>query len=83
MHQIQIIFFADSVLQNIHLNKQINTAIQKSVSENLTGGTIMRNFRKLLGKLITSDEAYSFINTIKRTTKKCTEKVLAGSVSYG
>ena len=54
--------------------------MRKAVTTNLTAGMLSRNFKEIMHQFIASNEAFSFMNTIKRTPaywKKSLHEVLA------
>ena len=59
------IFFAPSVMQKIQLNNQINIAMKKFGSNNLTAGMLSKNFKATVMQFIVQKKAYSFMNPIK------------------
>ena len=74
------IFFVHSVLQQMQISNQINIAMRKVATTNLTAGMLSRNFKETMQQFIASDEAFSFMNTIKGTPaywKKSLHEVLA------
>ena len=73
------IFFVHSVLQQMQISNQINIAMTKVATTNLTAGKLRRSFKQTVQQFIASDEAFSFMNTIKGTPaywKKCLHEVL-------
>ena len=70
------IFFA----QQLKLKSQINVAMKKVFSGNLTGGLLSQNFSERVKSFTVKDEAYHFMSTIKGTPaywKKLLYEVLA------
>ena len=61
------IFFAHSVIQQKQLNSNINIAMKKVQTKNLTAGMLSENFESTVKSFIAKDEGYSFMNTIKGT----------------
>ena len=61
------IFFAHSFLQQLSLNSQINIAMQKLTPRNVTAGMLTQNFKETVQQFSASDEAFSFMNSIKGT----------------
>ena len=61
------IFFVHSVLQQIQTSNQLNIAMRKVATTNLTAGMLNRNFEETVQQFIASEEAFSFMNTIKGT----------------
>ena len=49
----------------MQISKQINIAMRKVARTNLTAGMPSRNFKETVQQFIASDEAFSFMNTIK------------------
>ena len=56
-------FFAHSVTQYLNLNSRINIAMQKGNTNQLTAGMLSRNIKE---SFVAKDEAYNFMNTIKK-----------------
>ena len=74
------IFFPHSVLQKIQLSGQINIAMKKIFSNNLTAGMLSKNFIQRLKELIAKNKAFSFMSLIKGTPaywKRFLHQVLA------
>ena len=61
------IFFVHSVMQKLNLSNQINIAIRKVTSSQLTAGMLSINFNEKVKEFITSNQAFTFMNTIKGT----------------
>ena len=61
------IFFAHSFLQQLSLNSQINIAMQNLAPRNVTAGMLTQNFKETVKQFSASDEAFSFMNSIKGT----------------
>ena len=64
----------------MQISNQINIAMRKVVTTNLTAGMLSRDFKETVQQFIASDEAFSFMNTIKGTPaywKKSLHEVLA------
>ena len=61
------IFFAHSVIQQTQLNSNINIALKKVQTNNLTAGMFSSNFQDTVKSFIAKDEGYNFMNTIKGT----------------
>ena len=59
------IFLANSFLQQLSLNSQINIAMQELAPRNATAGMLTQNFKETVKQFSTSDEAFSFMNFIK------------------
>ena len=62
-----IIFFANTVLQKVHLSSQINIAMKKVLSNYLTAGMLSKYFKQRVQEFITKDKAFSFMSSIKAT----------------
>ena len=74
------IFYAFSVMQQVNLNSQINIAMKKVCTIQLTAGMLSNNFADTVNSYIASDRGYSFMSPIKRTPaywKKFLSDVLA------
>ena len=74
------IFFAHTVLQKVQLSSQINIAMKKGLSNDLTAGMLSKNFKQRVQEFIAEDKAFSFMSSIKRTPaywKKFLHQVLA------
>ena len=65
---LDYIFFALSVTQQLKLQSQINIALKKICSGHLTAGVLYQNFSERVKSFIVNSEAYDFINTIKGTS---------------
>ena len=61
------IFFAHTLLQKVHLSSQINIAMKKMFSNDLTAGMLNKNFKQRVPEFIAKDEAFSFMSSIKGT----------------
>ena len=61
------IFFAQSVLQHLNLNNQINIALQKVKADGINAGMLSSNFQERVKDFIAKDEGFNFMNTIKGT----------------
>ena len=64
----------------MQISNQINIAMMKVATTNLTAGMLSRSFKQTVQRFIASDEAFSFMNTIKGTPaywKKFLHEVLA------
>ena len=64
----------------MQISNQINIAMMKVATTNLTAGMLSRSFKQTVQWFIASDEAFSFMNTIKGTPaywKKFLHEVLA------
>ena len=62
-------------MQSVNLHNQINIAMRKVTSGQLTAGMLSSNFKDKGKDFIASDQAFTFINGIKGTPT-CWEKVL-------
>ena len=74
------IFFAHFVYQQMNMTSRINIAMQKVMTNELTAGMLSQNFKDTVKSFVASDEAYSFMSTIKGTPaywKKFLFEVLA------
>ena len=74
------IFFALSITQQLKLKNQINVAMKKVCSGNLTAGLLSQIFSERVKSFMVKDEAYHFMSTIKGTPaywKKFLYEVLA------
>ena len=61
------IFFAHKIMQSVNLNNQINIAMRKVASNNLTAGMLCSNFKEKVKDFIASDQAFTFMSGIKGT----------------
>ena len=61
------IFFAQLVIQKLNRNSQINIAMRKANSNQLTTGMLSSNFNEKVKEFIASDEAFTFMNSMKGT----------------
>ena len=59
------IFFAQSVIQKLNLSNQINIAMRKVTSNQLTAGMLTSNFNEKIKEFIASDQVFTFMNSIK------------------
>lgn len=74
------IFYALSTLQQLNLNSQINIALKKVNSSNMTAGMLSRNFSAAVKSFIAEDKGFQFMAPIKGTPaywKKFLLEVLA------
>ena len=74
------IFFANSVVQQLNLSNQMNIAMKKVSSTNLTAGMFSNNFKETVRQFVSNDKAFGFMSTIKGTPaywKKFLQEVLA------
>lgn len=61
------IFFAHAVTQHLNLNSRMNIAMQKIKADGLTAGMMSSNFKGRVKSFIASDDAFTFMNTLKVT----------------
>ena len=61
------IFFEQSVLQKVQLSSEINIAMKKVISNNLTAGMLSKSFKQKVKELIAKDKAFSIMSSIKGT----------------
>lgn len=61
------IFFVHSIWQQQSLTNSINIAMKKLRGSQLTAGMLSRNFMETVSSFVASENAYSFMNTIKGT----------------
>ena len=61
------IFFAHKVTQSVNLHNQINIAMRKVTSDELTAGMLSSNFKGKVKFFIASDQAFTFMNAVKGT----------------
>ena len=61
------IFFAHNVLQKVQLSSQINLAMKKAVSNDLTAGMLSKNFQQEVQEFIAKDKAFTFMSSINGT----------------
>ena len=74
------IFYALSVTQELKLNSQINIALKKICTGQLTAGMLTNNFSDTVSSFLSKDDVYQFMSTIKGTPaywKKFLYEVLA------
>ena len=74
------IFYALSVMQQLNLNSQINIAMKKVCTNQLTAGMLSNNFTDTVNSFIANDRGYGFMSPIKGTPaywKKFLSDVLA------
>ena len=74
------IFYALSVTQELKLNSQINIALKKICTGQLTAGMLTNNFSDTISSFLSKDDVYQFMSTIKGTPaywKKFLYEVLA------
>ena len=53
--------------EQYHLRSSINFAMHKSKPGTFTAGTVKNNFKGTIEKFVASDNAFSFMSSIKRT----------------
>ena len=61
------IFLVHSVLQQIALQSQINVTVRKVTSASLNAGVINKDFKQFVQQSVASDQAYTFMSSIKGT----------------
>ena len=61
------IFYALSVIQQLNLNSQINVAMKKVRTNQITAGMLSNNFESTIKSCIAKDEGFSFMSSIKGT----------------
>ena len=74
------IFFAHTVLQKVQLSSQINIAMKKVLSNDLTPGMLSKNFKQRVQEFIAKHKAFTFMSSIKGAPaywKKNLHQVLA------
>ncbi|XP_066911415.1 uncharacterized protein [Clytia hemisphaerica] len=59
------IFFANFVSQQTNLQNQMNVAMRKVSGRNISAGMLSSNFKEAVKNFVVSEEAYSFMNTVK------------------
>ena len=64
------IFFAHSVIQKLNLINQINIAMRKVTSNQLTVGILSSNSNEKLKEFFASEQACTFMNCIKEILEK-------------
>ena len=60
-------FFAHTVLQKVQLSSQVNIAMKKVLSNDLTAGMLSKNFKQRVQKFLAKERAFSFTSSIKGT----------------
>ena len=65
------IFFAHKVMQSVNFHNQINIAMRKVTSDKLTAGMLSSNFKDKVKDFIASDQAFTFMNSIKGAPAYC------------
>ena len=61
------IFFALSVMPQLNLNSQMNIAIKKLCTNQLTAGMLSNNFSDTVKSFIAKNEGFNFMNSVKGT----------------
>ena len=61
------IFFTRSVYEQHHLRSSINFAMHKIKPGTLTAGTVNSNFKRAIEWFVASDNAFSFMSSVKGT----------------
>ena len=61
------IFFGHSVLQKFQLSNQINIAMKKVISNNLTARMLSKNIKQRVKEFVANDQTFSFMISIKGT----------------
>ena len=77
---LDYIFFAHSVMQEVQIIDQIGIAMRKITSNSLNAGKLNNNFKGMVQQFIAQDKTYSFMSLIKDTPaywKKTLFEVLA------
>ena len=64
---LDYVFFALPVTQQMKLQRQINIALKKVCTDRITAGMLSHNFSDTVKSFIANDEAYHFMKTIKGT----------------
>ncbi|XP_057310266.1 uncharacterized protein LOC130648243 [Hydractinia symbiolongicarpus] len=64
---VDYIFFAHSLLQQMQLSSQINIALKKVKGDGLTAGMLSSNFKENVNSFIAADEGFHFMHSIKGT----------------
>ena len=54
-------------MQKLNLSNQINIAMRKVTSSQLTAGMLSTNFNEKVKEFIASNQAFTFMNSIKDT----------------
>ena len=62
------IFFVRSVFEQHHLRLSINYTMHKIKAGTLTTGTIKNNFKGIIERFVASDNAFSLMSSVKRTS---------------
>ena len=62
------IFFGRPVFEQHHLRLSINFAMHKIKAGTLTAGTIKKNFKGIIERFAASDNAFSFMSSVKGTS---------------
>ena len=66
MYHVDHIFFARSVYEQHHLCLSINFAMLKVKPCTITAGIIEKNFKGTIGRFAPSDNAFSFMSSVKQ-----------------
>ena len=61
------IFVVHSILQQLSLKEKTGVAMKKVAGTALTAGLLNDNFKERVKEFVASDQAYTFMNTIKST----------------
>ena len=71
------IFYALSVMLQLNLNSQINIAMKKVCTNQLTAGMLSNNFSDTVKSFIAKDEGFNFMNSVRGRihTQVATENV--------
>ena len=75
-----IIYFLNTVLQRVELSSQINIALKKVLSYDVTSWMLSTTFKQRVREFIAKGKSFSFIRSIKGTPeywKKFLHQVLA------
>ena len=60
-------FFARSVVEQHHLKSSVNISMQKVQALQITAGTVKQNYTELVKRLLSSENAYCFMSSVKDT----------------
>ena len=61
------IFFARSIVEQHHLKSSINISMQKVRGMQITAGIVKQNYKESVKRLLSSENAYSFMSSVKGT----------------
>ena len=61
------IFFARSIVEQHHFKFSINISMQKVRGMQITAGTVKQNYKESVKRLLSSENAYSFMSYVKGT----------------